>query len=182
MSVPCFPKTSPCMLRWTQLQSGDTLFSLNLNPQAKFTCLNKLQQRTRTTSYLMCGWDTKQSTLCLIHSLSASGGLALRHLSRPLSLHSRHFQRPQNLFSTHAGAPNVQFKAFFSNEESFFSPPPKFLSPARPVLQHTRCWEVCVSLQAARWILFVCTAGFPTFYCVTAGRKLSALPKSPKVR
>ena len=47
-----------------------------------------------------------QPNLRLIHSLTAPGGLlALRHLSRPLSLHARHFTRPPNRFSSHVLSP-----------------------------------------------------------------------------
>lgn len=86
-----------------------------------------------------------QPNLRLIHSLTAPGGLlALRHLPRPLSLHTRHFTRPPNRFSTHVVSPPPKITQnsmhFSSSEDSLFSPPPKFLSPARPVLQHTRCW------------------------------------------
>lgn len=107
------------------------------------------QQQQQPLTFSLAGTRCSRTLPPLIHSLTAPGGL---DLSRPLSLHSCHFTRPPKLFSAHVGAPpyNSQNSMHFSPAKIVFSPPPKFLSPARPVLQRTRCWEVCVSLQAAR--------------------------------
>jgi len=50
------------------------------------------------------------------------------------------------------------------------SPPPKFLSPARPFLQQTRCCEsVCVCRQLADYSLSA-AQDFLTFYYVSANK------------
>lgn len=66
-----------------------------------------------------------QPNLRLIHSLTAPGGLlALRHLSRPLSLHARHFTRPPNQFSTHVLSPSQKKKQTIKTPQNsmHFSP------------------------------------------------------------
>lgn len=120
----------------------------------------------------------------LIHSLTAPGGLlALQDLSCPLSVHSCHFTRTPNHFSARVGVPDSQFNAFFfSSEDTFLSASKVSLSPARPVLQLTRCWEVCVSLQAACWILFVCTAGFFFHLLFYTKSKHTAVPSLFKLK
>lgn len=103
----------------------------------------------KTTSYLISGWSRCVEPL-LIHSLAAPGGrLALK----PLPVRNATLvTRAPDLSSTHIGALKSHFSAFFFffYQQRVFSPPLKFDSPARPVLQKTRCGEV-LSLQAAFW-------------------------------
>lgn len=87
------------------------------------------------------------------------GLLALRDLCRTRCLHSCHLTRPPALFSAHVGSPTTPKFNAYSSKDKFSLRLQKCVSPARPVLQQTRCWEVYASLQAARWAFFVCTAG-----------------------
>lgn len=95
---------------------------------------------------LISGWSRCVEPL-LIHSLAAPGGrLALK----PLPVRNATLvTRAPDLSSTHIGALKSHFSAFFFfYQQRVFSPPLKFDSPARAVLQKTRCGEV-LSLQAA---------------------------------
>lgn len=72
---------------------------------------------------------------------------------RPFPKNSCHFTRPPSLCSAHAGNLSSKFRAF-SPAEILLSPPPNFLTPARPVLQQqTRCWEVELCRQRAEMSL-----------------------------
>lgn len=148
MSAPFFPKTSPCMLGPKLAGSCGSLFCLDIC--STINCFHLRQQPKKTRSYLLSGWGAVQPNPGLIHSLSAPGGLlALLDLSCPLSVHSYHFSRPRVMFLASVGDPDSQINAYFSSKDNFLSASKVSLSPAHPVLQLTRCWEVCVSLQAA---------------------------------
>lgn len=94
-----FPQTSPCMLGPSSAAVWGSFFCLDLC----FTNNNSLSSTTTTTgkqllTFSLAGTRCSQK-LCLIHSLTAPGGLlTLQDLSRPLSLHSCHFIQPPSQF------------------------------------------------------------------------------------
>lgn len=116
-----------------------------------------LQQHSKTTAYLLSGWNAVQPNLRLIHSLTAPGGLlALRDLSCPLSLHSCHLTRPPNLVSAHVGPPKTPNSMHFSPAKIDSLRLQSFSLRLAPSSSRPDVGKFCVSLQAAH---FVCSAG-----------------------
>lgn len=151
----CVELMRPAFLKQprTELSSGETTFSCPV--------LHLRSTRVHPPTFSLAGTRCSRA---LANSFSGRS----RWTSRPPRPFPSSFppllslSRPRSVSSVHVGARNSKIQRIFLWRRHFFSPPPK-LSADRPVLQQTRCWEACVSLQAALNTLCL-DCSFPTFF------------------